>query len=75
MDYGALKQRGKELQELTASIQNALANHLAKTLPSLYQDISELQATAVLLADCDEKIARQKQYAQKHDSILNHLLR
>lgn len=73
LDAALLRTRIAEAQEQLNSAKQNVATHTAKTLPALCREISELQATAVLLADCEEKIARQKRYAEQHDLIVAHL--
>src|SRR5256885_398564 len=60
MDAALLRTRLAEAQEQVNSAKQNVATHTAKTLPALCREIADLQATAVLLADCEEKIARQR---------------
>lgn len=73
MDAAALKTRLVEVQEQVAAARANVTTQTSKTIPALCREIAELQATAVLLADCEEKISRQRRYAEKHDIIVAHL--
>lgn len=59
-----------ETQASLADVKDEIQKLTDKTLPSILQELAELQATKILKGDYDLKIARQDYFTSKQDQVL-----
>jgi len=65
----SFSQRIAEVQQSLAKVNATISEHLAKTLPQLWNSLSALRVIPILQADYDAKLARQEQRSLMLDKV------